>query len=456
MVVRLNFSLPEFVRIIWASERAQAVWEHRMQRVSTKWQELERIAVLRGLKPLALQTCTPEGFPDLVAWAAGHNLCAVPLRRELAMRVYSNASHTPGPGDPWTYRIVLGPNGAIKDFLKAWTAGDDLAIGEQLGFPKCCQAFFQTFWCVDKWRDLTYPMVKDDGEENNFTVKGPRGCNILLRWAGIRMVSHLPCRFNCAPTGTIGEQLFRLFQECFYEESLWLAEMIDWPVRWSSLHGVAIVTTPVMKIITSSDPLGEMVNVDREGRTYPAEGASGVDFPLQNVITLRSDNWSDNGFSDFKAMETAHSRLLEILARSWRPSINRIIDLGCGNGLLLSKISTNYPYLEISGIEHNTRRAERAGHRLKGFGKVTCGDLTETHIYDPPYGLMLISISRILEVHESEREQFIKFLAKATEYLLIYTYNEQNLSSVNWTSYFEPVDTASVHALLLRAKDAKK
>ena len=456
MVVRLSFSVPEFVRIVWASETAQAVWEPRIHRVSNAWQMLERLAVVHEIKPLALQTSSPEAFPDLVAWAAGNGLCAVPLRREASARIYSNASKELRAGEPWVYRVVIGHNPPVKEFLKHWTAGDDARMGELLGFPKCCQLFFQKFWVEGKWRDLTYPMVNYDDAQNYFRVNGPRGANILLRWVGIRMVSHLPCKFDCVPSGQIGEQMLKLFRTHFREESSWLEEMIDWPIRWSSLHGVAIITTPVMKIVTSSDPLCEMVNVDRDGAMYPAEGASGVDFPFKNVVNLRSDNWSDNGFSNFRSMEDAHSKVIEIIARSWEPSQVRILDLGCGNGLLLSKLASRFPYAQIEGIEINRHRYERADHRLKGFGKVTYGDIMQSDNYRPPYGLVLISNSRLTEISVDDRDHFIEFLADVTEHLLIYTYNGADLTDQWWSRHFVAIDTASAHAILLRSKHATK
>jgi hypothetical protein len=113
-------------------------------------------------------------------------------------------------------------------------------------------------------------------------VSGPPQANILWRWLGVRAVSHLPCRFDCPATVTLANQFLDVGRRSGYGPEMdWLLEMLAWPIEWSALHGIAEVRTPVLKIATQTDATAQKYVVQRQGSTYPAEGANGVTFPYR-------------------------------------------------------------------------------------------------------------------------------------------------------------------------------
>lgn len=463
MVKRLDFTVPEFVRTIWVSEEARAVWEHRISAVSRMWQEVERTAVAVGYKLSTLQSCNPDEFINLTRWASDWNLVVAPVSRVDIASIYSNAEKPPVKGQPWQYRVVIAPPNQVRHFLTYWNRRNDEAIGDMLGYPICCQSFFHQFWTTGEWRDLTYPMVMVDGDDTtHFQVNSSLGCNILLRWLGVRRVSHLPCSFQCENTTAIGDNMRELAVRSFPQETEWLDEMLSWPVRWSSLHGIAVITTPVIRIVTSSDALAEKVTIDRQGSSYPAEGVSGVTFPFQQVypikLRLKLENvWKDNGFRSQAAMDDAHSVVLAVVART-KITNEKIIDLGCGNGILLSKIGDMFPDAQLSGVESSQARWGRAVSRLNGSVQLMNGDLHDDTYWQPPYGLTLISVMRLLEVDVDKKDELLERIARGSEHLIIYCYEDRDLN-VSWSEFFEHCWTqnndAGTVVYLLRSRYAK-
>ena len=202
------------------------------------------------MRPGGLQFVAPENLLAFQAWCHNAHVDFAIVNQEGTSKVYGNASAPVIYGRPWHYRVYFGL--APVEFLQYWADGDQLKIGEALGYPRCCSEFFQKYWVEDGWRDLTYPMFQHDYEAN--AGLGPIHCNILLRHLGIRPVFHLPCSFDCVATAKVGEEIIEYGKMMgFVLEMEWLEHILNWPVRWSSLHGVAIITTPILKVITSTD-----------------------------------------------------------------------------------------------------------------------------------------------------------------------------------------------------------
>jgi len=431
---RIDLTVPEFVRTIWVSEEARSVWEPRISVVSQMFQRVEVHAVREGIKPAALQASTPQELAGLADETLDLGLDVAPLERCGSSGSYSNAAIPFEDGKPWAYRLAIARHGVLRQFLKAWKAKDDRAIGSLLGFPDCCVEFFQTYWVNGGFRDTTYPMVIELGDKTHYEVNGPIECNILLRWLGVRAVSHLPCSFNCSATERMGKMLLELAGRLFPQETSWLREMLDWPIRWNSLHGIVTITTPVMRIVTSTDAFAEKIIIDRKGTSYPKEGASGLEFPFMrsSPIQLLKRNaflWRDNGFDSIADMDKAHVILLETLTRLEVPAITKVLDLGCGNGVLLEKIGKMFP-ADLHGIEIDLARWERAKERMDASRIVIVhGDLTDEAQWNPPYGLILISVNRFIEMNKEDRKELFARIARDTDYLLIYTYDGENLDA---------------------------
>jgi len=415
---RLDFSLPEFTRIIWSSEHAKQVWEHRLQAIGRAWNHIERTSVVHGVRRGGLQSVAPDDLLDFQAYCLNAQINFAIVARDGIARVYGNSAIPYHPGQPWQYRVYFGAD--PKGFNEAWRDSEQLVIGDYLGYPQCCSEFFQKYWVEEGWRDLTLPQARfKDGP-----VEGSYLCNLLLRHLGVRAVFHLPCSFDCDKSIEVGNRILDCGRLLGYEiEMQWIMEILNWPIKWSSLHGVSIITTPVVKVIASTDALPEKVELVRKGSMYPEEGAKSNEFPFQlrrSLLEGIRDTWTENGFSSYQTQREAHDLVLEAIETIMLDS-GRILDLGCGNGVLLERVNKKFEYLIPHGVEMETARYWSARERI---GE----NITNTNVFNieaylhPNFEVILISLNRFREIPEDAVENFLICLKHKTKYLVVYSY----------------------------------
>ena len=158
-------------------------------------------------------------------------------------------------------------------------------MGQLLGFPACCIAFFRRVWVNDGCVDTTWAMAansgsaSEDGRLIEVESSTPFQANILWRWMGVRAVPHLPCSFACPHTVDFANRLMGLGRDLgFADEMEWIEEILNWPASWSALHGIAQVKTPVLKVSTRTDATAHEFVVRRAGRRMPDEAPPASSF----------------------------------------------------------------------------------------------------------------------------------------------------------------------------------
>ena len=368
--MRLPFKLAEFApRVLWASRQARDVWEPRIKAVSAAWIVAERQSVALGRRRSALQHVTPEELPALMAWAAKNGLTALPLAQVKRVTGYKSASEPMPVSGPFDYKVAITEPEHSAAWAEAWAKSDDDKIGELLGTPFCCRKFFQKYWKEERWFDTTVPMVLHYPDQ---PVLAAKALNMFWRWLGVRPVSHLPCDHFCAQSLDLACDMRDAMPE---QERVWLQEILSWPVSYTSYAGQAEITTPILRMNVPTDALAQRVEIRYQGTGYPAEGASGIGFPLRKsapvVAPLRfvrkSQQPSDNGFTSLEAQDKAHDKLLRFIDGI---NTSTVIDLGCGDGTLVAKIPADVRI----GIETVEERAVSA--RKRGVLAFT-GDCTD-------------------------------------------------------------------------------
>lgn len=390
-MTRLPFRLPEFApRISWASVLARETWAPRIAAISNAWLETERDLVAAGRRPSALQNIHPDNLPELMAEEARRGLIVMPLGKTARSDGYQSAMQP--ITDQWDYRCAITRVAQANDWATAWANSDNAKIGELLGYPLCCRKFFERVWVNEKWFDTTVPMAllpsphssaryaRDEGQP----APSPRGCepagrvdgggegtevsgiNGLWRWLGVRSVSHLPCSFTCVDSVVQGGLNLEVMRRRFPEEAAWMTDILSWPVKYTSFRGIGELTTPVCRISVPTDALAERVEIRYMGAGYPAEGAKGLGFPFRTDVTPpvtmqigrpSAQNPAVNGFSSLTAMQAAHNRLLEAVGPG---PYGTVVDLGCGDGTLLSRI----PAKRRVGVELQAKACREAEQRL--------------------------------------------------------------------------------------------
>lgn len=443
--------LGDFTRIAWTTAEAQSEWEPRIARVSAMLQEVERQSVAEGQRACALLSVDPAQLVEIGAWAAERELCLLPLSRQAASPYsYSAVGRPAEAGEPFTYRAVLGTPAAVKAMRRAWEASDNRAMGELLGYPACCRDFFEDVWVKAGWIDTTWPMacgsVADGAPDGaSIEVSGPAAANILLRWLGVRAVPHLPCSFGCAASAAMGEAWLGLGRAHGHAEAAAdLLEMLDWPMEWSALHGLAEIKTPVNKVSTRTVATPHKLVVRRRGVRPPSTRPSGLRFPFQlshrararlkpppgvapdGPALLGEDFHRDNGFASLPAMRQAHRQVLTVATDALAGAAEcRVLDLGCGNGALLAEIVRAAPGCVPMGVEADLERALHARALLPRFhDRFLHGDLHELEApwREPAFDLVLLMPGRLLEANEDRAARLRNRLAKGARKLLVYAY----------------------------------
>jgi hypothetical protein len=409
-------------RLAWVSDRARSVWEPRLARIRHAWTEIEIESVRSGLRRCALPIVPAFRVFELMARLAPDGLVARSVQS-------LPASIVTGSETGLYLRIAAGSPPDAGDLAGAFSARDDDAVGRLLGYPDCCIASFRRSWVDHGETDSTFAAATASaraagGDEATLSVESAPETNLLLRWLGVRLVPHLVCRFDCQASLRSGRAFASLGTDLgFADEMEWAAQMLSWPVEWSALHGIAEVRTPIVKIMTPTDVTDRKQIVRVKGASYPREGARGVTFPysLASAMPHDADLHEDNGFVSAAAMHAIHAPLVELAAQVVLDPAHAVLDLGCGNGLLVDKIcriSNAMPF----GIDLDPDKCRRA-QRLHPSGTWKCGDVfSERSIWFRPYRLVLLSAARLAEATADQRAALLSSIQATAEYLLVYAY----------------------------------
>jgi len=190
-------------------------------------------------------------------------------------------------------------------------------------------------------------------------------------------------------------------------------------VKWTGLHGIVEIVTPVCRIISRTDATYTKNTILQQGSLYPDEGARGNEFPFRNntkkVKFLTKDTWTLNGFSTYEAMVAAHN-LVVAAAQDCRGQ--SVIDLGCGTGELL-KIYKGIAS-ELHGVEVN----DEAFKKAQKVANVRCMNIFDPRVFDRKYDVAFISVQRFLEAPNTR--QLLDRIKAWTKATVFYSYGEMD------------------------------
>ena len=326
-------------------------------------------------------------------------------------------------------------------------------MGDLLGYPSCCLRFFRDTWVDRGMVDTTWPMAAATAGASERMIEissdTPFQANILWRWMGVRAVPHLPCSFHCPATVEFGDKLMAVGRDLGFETEMdWLEEILQWPVEWSALHGIAEVKTPLLKASTRTDATAHKFVVRRRGVRTPPEGATGLVFPfkepsrgkatalpayekglgnpIQPVEAMPKWYATDNGFNTRAAMDEAQRPIVELAVETLDDS-GTMLDLGCGNGVLLKKIRQQRPGVIPFGMDFEPEKVLHAGELQPDFKEnFLAGSMFKSLPIDADtvYSIIILMPGRLLEVDSARADRLRSWLNGHFEHLLIYGYGE--------------------------------
>jgi len=452
----------DFARADWANDCSREIWATRIERVGRVWSHLEVLSVASELRGCCLMHVTPEALVRKSAEWIELGLTALPLGCFGARPDgYTTQSKPNGLGRPFTYAVAIGRPDKLRMFKQAFQQTNHDAIGRLLGYPACCREFFQKAWVERQLSDPTWPMAAQtrgavvNGSE--ITLDAGTASNVLWRWLGVRLVPHLPCNFNCGATEIFGQNWLRLGKDAGYSaEMAWMTEILSWPVEWTALHGLGKVKSSIVSMTIPTDATPVKHSVRARGAGHPEWDARGDKIPFQTGRSLassrapslemeshrrsalkpgvQSDDQSwiyvDNGFRSREAMDRAHARIVELSVNALQlcggAENASVLDLGCGNGMLLSKIAgrlRNIPY----GIDVRPHCIAHAKSLMpEYFSNFYAGDMFRSMMpweSRRRYDLIILMIGRLLEVCKETAMELLAEIKSNGGQLLIYSYD---------------------------------
>ena len=272
-----TFQLPDFLRVTWASQPAQAAWQPRLNAIRDTWPRVAMDLVSAGAVGCVLRTVPPWTIFRLYPEAKRHGVSIRVLGvRGLAVPSYARYQHASGDGRPFCYDVVIGNDPETRLVEHLWEKRDYLPAYRLAGVPECCvEALREDIFShrIDSTGRL-FPAT-ENVEAGVDAVPDP-----LWRCFHIERASFVPCAFDCANAGRLCRQWIDTAMNSGYEsEMTWLGSILSWPVEWTALHGIAEVKTPILKFACTTDATNRKEVLRYLGKGYPGEGATGLRFP---------------------------------------------------------------------------------------------------------------------------------------------------------------------------------
>lgn len=388
----------DFTRWQWAGLVERDYWAPQFRAASQAFQEIERLSVVEGLRPAAWQYVPAEQLVAATEWAQKHGLLCVPTGIANPAVAYSATARPYDSSKPVQIRVLYIRS---KHYNDVFPFTDDEKIGKMLGFPTCCREAFRETWGAGLV-DSTFEQVRSTRNLSH----------TFLRWMGIRLVPHMPCSTECKESEVLAQRFFVLGMEHGYRDEMQLIrDVLDWPIEASRLFGILQLETPALKIVTRTNWTAET-----ERFSYP-----GV------YHAPKKHWWTDNGFASYTAMQASHSLLLNVL-REKVPFGAGVMDLGCGNGMLLKRLGELRRDVRIAGLEQSAPIVSRAliPHHVRR-GTIQTANWAEQ---DP--SVVIITPGRLLEMNADDAAQTLAKL-RYVPMVVLYAYADWNAS----TSFME-------------------
>lgn len=297
----LNINTPSYTRVQYANLECQEKWQNKINVGSKLYPSLEFLTVKHDVrKCMIIHDLDPNNLEVTMRNLSKQGLYLTPLAKEGSKsgNGFGHVSSGYNGGD-YVYRAVIGKSiQDVEEFAHAHNTGDDIKIGELLGFPKKSSEFFDTNWKKgyfdpiwqqadntngDMLKNKRDFLDKDGNVEKKLIRfkynKDSHKISSVFRYVGIRVTSHFSSSFDEQESIEVADNWIQLAKDLRLRGLNEALEILQLPYEWDCYKGVAIVNTPVMKIVTSSMPCYPNHVIQQESDYYPEESPNGIVFP---------------------------------------------------------------------------------------------------------------------------------------------------------------------------------
>jgi hypothetical protein len=270
-IIKLNTPRNNFTNITFKNPSDEERYSTLMSNITGAFLQIEYLSVVEGTRDAHLMFIRPNEVEQRKAEFKKYGLEIILLNKEMddMSGGYGNhASDWDGNGN-YTWRAIITRPQFINTWKEIWEAD-------------CCAKHFTEVWMRRGGIDTTWQQAactvagtpdyveaeKIMGDCN--AIELPRDTQIwgsnLIRWAGLKFVTHLPCSFSCGETRRIAmENIAIATKYGFSYEYQKLYEMLDWETSWTAEFGVATIDTPIFTIQTITDITAVPYKVIKKG-----------------------------------------------------------------------------------------------------------------------------------------------------------------------------------------------
>jgi len=302
----LNFNMPPFARMQWASKSIKDKYEPMFERARKVYAILEKESVKHGLRHVTTDSVNPDEYDFKQREYIKNGLIFLPLRKVGSYSGFSNYHPPAINGKPWHYYGVVADSiERAEEFAHAEYINDHTKMGQLLGYPDCCINMLNTTWkdgYVDPiWQQAenSSDSIKSHVEPNLIVVKGHDWeSHSLLRTKNIGTIFHIKDRIDCPHTQELAKSWVELGRKLKIDGLREMEMFQRMPMEWDALKGIAYIKTPLFKMSINSVTCTERHVVRFEGTYYPEDAVKGNHFPWRTqdafVTVSRNGNKLDN------------------------------------------------------------------------------------------------------------------------------------------------------------------
>jgi hypothetical protein len=295
----LNFQMPPFTRIAFASKEAKTEWAKKMHEAKFVFDTLEQLSVRKGLRSCTTTHISDKNLEQRAKELEEQGLYFTPIRKVNAYGGFAITHAEFNPNHEWGWFGSLSSSQQDSErWARAYHDFDHETMGTLLGYPECCRKFFLENWTkgyIDPvWqqahnthhssrRDITNETIYLNNADNWQS-------NQLLKYISIRLVPHISCSMDCKHTHEQATKWAELYiDEYGYDKNMQtVQELLSMPIEWSALHGMSYIVTPIFKIESNSVTCHPKYTVQLNGKHYPEESATGLHFPFLNPLMKKT------------------------------------------------------------------------------------------------------------------------------------------------------------------------
>lgn len=231
---------------------AETMAEVRSARREAEWHSVVADSTDRQAALVSVSNVNRERWLEIVS---EYDLIYRPLRYTQGYDGFTHQHRPASPQDPDRHTFsVVAANTDVADAMEAAHDPDEPTdhdtIGALLGFPACCREAFEQ-WFIDEQRvDPIYEIACNtgsaetiDGDRERVHLPDPEPwANVMYRYFGWSLLSHLPCSFDCEASHAVAEGVGEVMVDAGYRDEAnalwyWLRE----PTTWTATNGLCHV-----------------------------------------------------------------------------------------------------------------------------------------------------------------------------------------------------------------------